>query len=330
MSRAIDLSQLPTPRVVEPLDYEEILAEQLEDLAERYPYINVPAESDPAFKVLQVCAFREMLVRQRVNEAARAVMLSYAEREDLDNLGALFNVTRLQTDPGDPISIPPVPPSYESDNEFRRRILLSLEGLSTAGPEGAYIYHALSADGSVLDASATSPKPDDIKGLVMAVLANHNASDALIDAMNEALNNAKWPGEVDLTVLSREGDGTAPVELLEAVDAAVSAEHVRPLTDYVTVQSAEILLYTIEATLYFYPGPDSQVVLAEALAMAQAYADAQHRLGLDITLSGLYAALHRPGVQRVELISPAATIEVSRQQAAFCTSITLTDGGVHE
>ncbi|MCE8028807.1 baseplate assembly protein [Halomonas daqingensis] len=296
MSRAIDLSQLPTPRVVERLDFEEILAQLLEGLAARFPDFDVPAESDPAHKVLQVCAYREMLVRQRVNEAARAVMLSYAEREDLDNLGALFNVSRLETDPGDPDAIPPVPPRYESDADLRRRILLSLEGLSTAGPEGAYIYHALSADGGVLDASATSPAP----------------------------------GEVVVTVLARAGDGTPDQVLLEAVDAAVSAETVRPLTDHVTVQAAEILPYTIEATLYFYPGPDSQVVLAEAEEMAQAYADGQHRLGIDITLSGLYAALHRPGVQRVELASPTDTLEVNRQQAAFCTAINLTDGGVHE
>lgn len=296
MSIAIDLSQLPVPKVVETIDYEEILSALLDDLVERYPEFDVPAESDPIYKVLEVAAYREMLVRQRVNQAARAVMLAYAEDEDLDNLGALFNVKRLQTYAGDPTAIPPVPPANEEDPDFRRRILLSLEGLSTAGPEGAYIFHALSASGSVLDASATSPAP----------------------------------GDVVVTVLGREGDGTAPPELLDAVEQAVSAETVRPLTDHVTVQGAEIVPYTIAATLYFQPGPDSQVVLAEARAEAQRYADRQHRLGMDITLSGVYAALHRAGVQRVELASPTATINVNRQQAAYCTAITLTDGGVHE
>lgn len=131
-------------------------------------------------------------------------------------------------------------------------------------------------------------------------------------------------------MLGREGDGTAPPELLDAVEQAVSAETVRPLTDYVTVQGAEIVPYTIAATLYFQPGPDSQVVLAEAQAEAQRYADRQHRLGMDITLSGVYAALHRAGVQRVELASPTQTLTVNRQQAAYCTAIALTDGGVHE
>lgn len=296
MSIAIDLSQLPVPSVVDAIDYEAILAELLADLQERYPEFDVPVESDPIYKVLEVAAYREMLVRQRVNEAARAVMLAYAAKEDLDNLGALFNVKRLQISPGDPMAIPLIPPVYETDADFRRRILLSLQGLSTAGPEGAYIYHALSATGEVLDASATSPSP----------------------------------GEVVVTVLARKGDGAASNELLTAVDNAVSAEDVRPLTDYVIVQSAEILTYAIAATLYFYPGPDSQVVLAEAREMAQRYANEQHRLGKDITLSGLYAALHRPGVQRVEMASPTATITINRQQAAYCTHITLTDGGIDE
>lgn len=296
MSTAIDLSRLPVPNIIEELDYEVLLQEQLADLSERFPGFDVPAESDPAYKILEVTAYRELLIRQRVNEAARAVMLAYALDEDLDNLGALFNVERLQTDPGNPSAVPQVPPTYESDAEFRRRILLSLQGLSTAGPEGAYIFHALSAEGDVRDASATSPRP----------------------------------GDVVVTVLARDGDGTAPQSLLDAVDAAVSADNVRPLTDHVIVQSAQIVPYAITATIYFQPGPDSQVVLAEAQAVAEQYAEQQHRIGLDVTLSGVYAALHRPGVQRVELTSPAASIAIAPDQASYCIGITLIDGGVDE
>ncbi|MFM9269978.1 baseplate J/gp47 family protein [Halomonas elongata] len=296
MNDAIDLSQLPVPSVIEELDYEVIVAEQLDDLVARYPSYDVPAESDPAYKILEVAAYREMLVRQRVNEAAKAVMLAYAMAGDLDNLGALFNVERLQIDPGDPEAVPPVPPQYETDEAYRRRILLSLRGLSTAGPEGAYIYHALSAEGGVLDASATSPTP----------------------------------GDVVVTVLAREGNGAAGSALLQAVETAVNAEDVRPLTDHVIVQSAEIIDYSITATLYFQPGPDSQVVLAEAQRQAQRYVEQQHRLGVDITLSGVYAALHRPGVQRVELENPTSTITIGPTQAGYCTAITLTDGGIDE
>jgi phage-related baseplate assembly protein len=293
---AIDLSRVPAPQVVQTLSAEQILVEMLDDLLARHPQFTALLESDPAIKLLEVAAYRELLLRQRINEAAQAVMLPYALGTDLDNLGSLFNVERLVIDPGDATAVPPVQPTYEEDPDFRYRIQLSLEGLSTAGPEGAYIYHALSASGQVLDASAISPTP----------------------------------GQVLVTLLSRIGNGVASPELQATVYAAINAESVRPLTDYVLVQSATITQYAIEATLYFYAGPDREVVLANAQAAAEAYAEAQHRLGRDVTLSGIYAALHQPGVQRVELTSPAASIVVGRQGATYCTGITLHDGGLDE
>ncbi|TBU71009.1 baseplate assembly protein [Phytopseudomonas daroniae] len=293
---AIDLSRVPAPNVVEPLDFEQILAEMQADLSARLPDMDAFLESDPAIKLLEVAAYRELLLRQRINEAAQAVMLPYALDTDLENLGALFGVERLVTDPGNPNGNPPVPATYETDAELRNRIQLSLEGLSTAGPEGAYIFHALSASGEVLDASATSPTP----------------------------------GTVIVTVLSRVGAGVPSPELLATVDTALSDESVRPLTDYVQVQAATIIDYELQATLYFYAGPDREVVMANAQAAALAYTAAQHRLGRDVTLSGIYAALHQPGVQRVELQSPVATIVLDRQAASYCTAITLNDGGLDE
>ena len=67
-----------------------------------------------------------------------------------------------------------------------------------------------------------------------------------------------------------------------------------------------------------------------AQTAAEQYAAAQHALGRDVNLSGIYAALHQPGVQRVELTSPTANIVISRQQASYCTAIELSDGGLDE
>ena len=293
---AIDLSQLPAPSIVEPLDYETIRSAMLADLVARLPSFSALLESDPAVKLLEVCAYRELLIRQRVNDATRGVMIAKAVGSDLDHLAALFGVQRLQLTPGDAAAIPPVAPTYEGDSDFRRRVQLSLEGFSTAGPVGAYIYHALSADPDVLDASAASP----------------------------------LPGNVVVTVLSRTGSGAASPALVAAVQAALSADDVRPLCDTVGVQSATIVNWHIAATLTCYPGPDRAVILAAAQAAAQTYAADQHRLGRDVTLSGIYAALHRPGVQRVALVNPTADIVIADHQASWSTGIALTDGGVGE
>jgi len=291
---AVDLSRLPMPDVIEPIDYEAVLAALRADLQARLPTFDAWLESDPIVKLLEVTAYREMLLRQQFNDRARSVMLAYALGADLDHLGALFGVKRRLLDPGDPAKQQPA--RYESDTDFRRRITLAPERFSVAGPEGAYIYHALGAHADVRDASVASPAP----------------------------------GHVQVHVLSRHGDGQADLALLAAVNTALTADHVRPLTDYVTVASAQIIPYTIEANIYTYAGPDASVVLAQSQQRVQAYVAAHHRLGRDVTRSALFAALHSEGVQRVLLHQPESDLLLDRHHAAYCTGITLNHAGTDE
>lgn len=86
----IDLNQLPAPDVVEELDFETILAERKATLISLYPEDQQEAvartlmlESEPLVKLLEENAYRELIWRQRVNEAARAVMLACAAGNDL-------------------------------------------------------------------------------------------------------------------------------------------------------------------------------------------------------------------------------------------------------
>ena len=299
----IDLSQLPAPDVVETLDYETLLAERKATLISLYPAEQQDAiartltlESEPVVKLLQENAYREVILRQRVNEAAKAVMVAYAVDGDLDQLGANNGVTRLTITAADETAIPPVAAVLESNDDFRARIAAAFEGLSVAGPTGAYEYHAKSADGRVADASAISPSP----------------------------------AVVTITVLSREGDGTAAADLLSIVNAAVNDEDVRPVADRVTVQSAKIVEYEIVAELYIYPGPEAEPVRAASDAKLAAYVSAQRRLGRDIRLSALYAAMHVEGVQRVNLIKPLADVVLDKTQAAYCTGYSITVGGSDE
>ena len=290
----VDLSRLPAPSVVEVPDYETLYAEAVAQFQALFPSFDATVESDPAVKLIQLFAYRELVVRQRVNDAARAVMVAYAVGTDLDALAALFGVERFIITPADPENN--IPAVLESDDDLRRRMVLAPEGFSVAGPEGAYIYHALSASSDVLDASATSPSP----------------------------------GEVVVSVLSRTGDGTAPAGTLAAVTAKLTDQGIRPLTDHVTVQSAAIVNFAIVATLYFFSGPDRSVVLATARAQLDDYLATSRKLGRDITRAGIIAALHPEGVQNVVLTSPAADVVLTRQQAQHCTGITITDAGVAE
>ncbi|MCP4102949.1 MAG: baseplate assembly protein, partial [Lentisphaerae bacterium] len=67
---AIDLSLLPAPNVIEPLDYEIIFSAMLTDLQSKATEFSALVESDPAYKVLEVAAYRELMLRQRVNDAS--------------------------------------------------------------------------------------------------------------------------------------------------------------------------------------------------------------------------------------------------------------------
>jgi phage-related baseplate assembly protein len=310
----IDLAQIPSPAIVDPLDFETIFAAMLADLQARDATFTALLESDPAYKILEVAAYRELLLRQRVNDAARGVMLATAMGTDLDNLAANFNVARLLITPEDLTVIPPIPAVYESDTAFRVRTQLAFEGLSTAGPVGAYIFHGLSASAEVEDIA------------VDAVTFHITAGLVVID--NTANLGTPEPGKVAVTVLSTTSPGTADSELLGLVTAAVNADSVRPLTDRVTVRSAAIINYSVVATLYFYDGPSSAAVLAAANAALTAYINSHHKIGYDVTRSGIFAALHQPGVQNVVLTTPSADVVIENYQASHCTAVTLTNGGV--
>lgn len=270
--RAIDLSTLPPPDAVEALDYETLLAGLLAAYRAEYPEFSAVLESEPVMKLLELVAAEKLQLRQRVNDAVRANHVATAVGADLDNLAANVGVSRL---------------TGEGDDALRRRVVLAPEGMAAAGPEGAYQFHALSADTAIKDVSVVSPSP----------------------------------GAVLVTVMSSAGDGRAPAEMVETVRAALSAEAVRPLTDMLSVRAPTIINYTVDAGLILYPGPDGETVRAAAQAAVTAVVARLHRLGQDVALSALYAALHQSGVQRVILRAPVSDVAVDVRSAAYCTAI---------
>lgn len=293
----IDLSRLPAPTVVEQIDYEQILDERKAYFISLHPAAQqaeiaatLELESEPITKLLQENAYRETLWRQRVNEAAIAVLLPYAKGADLEQIGARFNVEKLVIVPASPTAVPPVAAVMEEDDSLRERIQMAMEGLSTAGPRNAYIFHARSADGRVADATAVSPSP----------------------------------AVVVVTVQSALGDGSADAELLAVVDAYLSDEDRRPVADRLTVQSATVLPYTVDALLHLNTvGPEAEPIRATALDRGLALVNQRRRLGMEVNRSGLDAALHIEGVKRVEL--PGwVDIVPTQSQAPYCTAFNVT------
>ncbi|MNJ42606.1 Baseplate J-like protein [compost metagenome] len=290
---SVDLSALPAPLVLEELDFEDIFQA---DLATFRSHMgdswDAALESDPVIKLLEVGAYRKLLNRARVNDAAKALLLAYAQGADLDQLAANVRLRRLVIQAEDPAAVPATQQLLEEDDALRERIQLVYEGLTTAGPRNSYILHARNASGLVADATAESPTP----------------------------------AQVVVTVLALEGSGEADPALLEAVRSKLNDDDVRPVGDRLTVQSAEILPYRIDAVVHMSgDGPEIEATLAECRRRLQHWINPRRRLGVEVARSGIDAQLHINGVSRVDLDN-WTDIRPTTAQAAWCEDITLTRG----
>lgn len=293
---SMDMSLLPAPAVIEVLDFEVILAQRLASFRERYPDYDLVLESDPAYKLLEEMAYQELLMRQRINDAAKACMLAYAKGTDLDNLAANYQVTRLVVTPANPNAVPPVAAVLEDDERFRERIQLAPEGITTAGPVDSYRFHALTASAQVGDVGIDSP----------------------------------IPGTVRVTVLSTDPSGIPTEALLDTVRAALNAEKIRPLCDSVPVQAPEIFETTIEAIVYRKEGAVGDVAVINARAALALWLVKIRRLAAGLPHSGIDAALHQPGVSRVVITTPPADMLCTKTQWVRVTGVTLTEVVVND
>lgn len=290
-STTVDLSRLPAPTIVEQKDFDTIVAEMVAHVQALLPSFDATVDSDPAVKVLQVAAYRELLIRQSFQDDGKQLMVAFATGPRLDHLAALVGIGRLVVSPADPLT--GAGAVYEDDDAFRQRVVLAPEGFSVAGPELAYVKYAKDASADVLDASASSPSP----------------------------------GEVLVSVLAATGAGTASDALLATVAAIVTDRAIRPIGDLVTVASATIIPFAITARLVTFDGPDINLVLAAARGKLEGYLAFNRKLGRDITTSGIIAALTVEGVHKVLLDAPLADIVCDLSEAANCTGIQITHGG---
>lgn len=280
---APDLSKLPAPNVIEEISHSTILQSRLKSLSDNWaeelgeaPQWDVGTlETDPLKTDQRVDATFEVLMRSRVNDAAKAVLITHAMGADLDAIGARFGTVRFDG---------------ESDQSYRRRIQLALEAFSSAGPEGAYRYHALAAH----------PK---VKGVGLSV---------------------PLPGSVLVAVLSHDGNGAASSEIVSAVRERLLRDDIRPLTVGITVKSARVTPYQINAHLRIPAGPDPEALKVAAENALAALAQERHVVGGSVDLSAIIAAAHVSNVKSVSILSPNGDLLTDVDEVRWCEAITVT------
>lgn len=316
------ISNLPEPDLIEELDFETIFRELVTDFRARHPGYTALLESDPAIKLMQVFAYRELVLRQRVNDAFKATLLAFAQANDLENLSAFYGLNRLDE---------------ESDAALRDRTIERIKGSSTAGGAAWYRYQALTADERVGDALVTSPQPGQVRVAILSREAefirdftgtqlNEFAAIYGISRLNNNETDAQFRARLRPLVLGTAGDGAASQNLVNVVNTKLQADDVRVVTDVVTVVGATIVLVNVAANVYLYPDTPSAVLtgLDEAL---RAEFRANATLGWDLTTSWIISRLHVRGVQRVELVSPSSVVVADATTAVALGNITITLAG---
>lgn len=185
----------------------------------------------------------------------------------------------------------------ESDSGLYERMRESVEGYSTAGPAGAYIYHAKSSSALIEDVTATSPSA----------------------------------GNVDIRVLLK-GGKFPDQAVLDIVSAALNDEKIRPLTDHVTVSAPTEKAFSVALTYYVESGGELSLSAAASAVegAVAAYIEWQTaKIGRDIDPSKLIQLVMNAGVKRVVVTSPVYT-PVGATEAAKLGTKTVSAGGYED
>lgn len=297
MAVAYNLSNLPEPTSIEALDFNTILESVLNDFQVRDPMYTNTGLGDPIFTLAHVATAREMKLRQRVNDAIRACMITHATGHDLDNLAANHNVFRFVLQEADPDADPPIPEILESDEKLRERMILAWEQLAPGSP-GWYKNHCLNADTDVFDALA---------------------------------KESTTAGTVEVWVQSRSGTGVPTSALITTVSDYLAIHSHRFLNDTLDVKPVVAVTYDITAALTLATGALASEITTIVTEQVDQFCAENERLGRSIPLSAIYAVLNQEFVQAVNLTSPTANLVLNNPltkgasvQIPICETVTLT------
>lgn len=242
------------------------------------------------------------------------------------------------------------PYTTEGDDRLRERIKLAPNRLSTAGPEQAYAYWAMSADASIADVAVFSEDFDDVLHCPVVEGRAYVGGDLLDPEKKLAVDGQvagfSWTYEdsllcislgtslaskeaVTVTVARRmdgrvkvvplmEGGGIPDEDTLQAVYDAVNDRSVRPMTDVVTVEAPTTVEYEIELSYVTTPEDEAAVVQAvEGVggAIDRYVADQGAVLGRDINPDVLKTYVMDAGAIRCDVSKPSHAAVLSTQVA---------------
>jgi phage-related baseplate assembly protein len=182
LQSVINLSNVPAPQVVEALSYETILAQMLAEFQANNPTFTALLESDPAYAILETAAYREMLLRQRVNSAALAVMVQYATGSDLDNLAANFGLVREGTPASATIGSGDAAVAFMAATGGQAGNAITVTFIAANGPFANLAVNVVGTAISVILGSDVNGSPNSTAAQIAAAVNGTAAASALVVA----------------------------------------------------------------------------------------------------------------------------------------------------
>jgi len=365
---------IPTPNFIN-RDATTIINEMVADYQSRTGRVLEPAQVETM--LINAFAYRELLLRNQIQDASLQNCVDYARFPMLDNLGVLVGVTRLPASVAqttllltlvtghgdivipaglrvsstdgraifeliedttvltgtdtvsatfiaqtagklsndyaiDTVNVILDPQPYlatasntdvtiggsdeETDEQLRERIKLAPSAFSNAGSYKAYKFWAKSTSPSIIDVAVTNPTP----------------------------------GTVEVFPLM-ENLATTPTEILEAVEAVLNSDKIRPLTDKVIATSPTAVDTDIVIGLTLYDGAVQTDILPIVNENLEAFRDGRRKLlGQDIVIDQIKALCMIDGVYKCNVTTPSSDLIISETEFANITNITVTVTGTNE
>lgn len=265
----IDIENLARPDVLAMPTYEDLVTENTELLKQLIPDYQ-PLESDPYMLLVESFSYRELYLRAEFNNRLSGLLLLYAQGNNLDTVAAsYYGLNRL---------------AGETDKAFRTRILVSLDGYSTAGSIESYQFHTRSVSAMIDDVLVFSPE----KGTVNVVIASFNN---------------------DITP-----------ELITAVEEKLNSKKVRPITDLVQVNVATEKPVEVNANVVIFNIDDQDSIKQKIIENFSG----QLNIGEDLTYSQMIRNCHVNGVYKVTLTNHDTDIDCAETHIIKIVGIHLT------
>lgn len=176
---------------------------------------------------------------------------------------------------------------YENDDDLRKRVLNAPSGYSAAGSADSYKYCIMQLDPQIVDVTIAQGEND---------------------------------GELTAYVLTKSGRATN--DQIATIQARIDDAEFRPLTDKVTVESAEPVYYSVSILYYIAKKNESKITtirMAIEDAIDAFISEQSLEIGKDVNASSLVQKVMNAGACRVVVNQPVFQ-QVGNSNFAFLTA----------